>query len=145
MLTEKALVLETTDQRINLQYQEYLLRGGLLCIEEYQFSNDILVNNFPIPEDAFTKCPCASQICGIAQICSIELSPEEIYTYKVLRKKINTVDDSFQTPNGTKNCWQMTDTELAGEIFKISDPSRSKFEKLLENYPHIFNKKAFLE
>jgi hypothetical protein len=145
MLTGKALVLETTDQRIDLEYQEYLLRGGLLCIEDYQFSTDILVNNLPIPEDAFTKCPCASQICGIAQTCGIELSLEEIYTYRTLRRKINTVEDSFETPEGTKNCWQMSDTELAGEIFKLSDPSGSKFKTLVERFPNVFNKGALLD
>jgi hypothetical protein len=39
---------------------------------------------------------------------------------------------------GIVNPWQMCDVELAREIFFLTDPTREKYQRITESFPHMF-------
>jgi hypothetical protein len=136
MLSDTELKPKTADT-LNLDYEQYLLRGGRFPYQDFTFITETLLENSSIPFEE-RKCPNTSQILGICNLCGIQPSLEEIYVYKSLRTKMPTGQEILPSQPGIVNPWQMCDVELAREIFFLTDPTREKYQRITESFPHMF-------
>lgn len=135
MLTKTELELTITEST-NQDYETYLLGGGRFPYEDFKYITDILTEDSSI-SISIEKCPSTSQITSICDLCDLELSPKEIKIYGELRRKMNSNIPALNAPN-IVNPWQMHDVELAREIFLLTDPTREKYQRITELFPHMF-------
>jgi hypothetical protein len=135
MLPKTEFVPKTTEI-LNQDYDRYLLEGGKLPYEDFLYVLRILTEEAPFQPN-MDRCPCRSQIAGICESCGLELSQQETEIYRGLRQKM-APNTQFLNCKNSKNPWQMHDVELAREIFLLTDPTREKYQKIAETFPHMF-------
>lgn len=137
MLLETDQGLQTTNLEQLTSYEEYLLAGGRFPYEDFTFITETLEGNSPTPFE-IRKCCNTSQITGICDLCGIQPSLEEIHIYRNLRTKIPSGQEISPNQPNIINPWQMCDIELAREIFLLTDPTREKYQRITERFPHMF-------
>lgn len=136
MLSSTELEPKTTDV-LNQDYEQYLLEGGRLPYEDFNYITNTLTESNHTPPN-MERCPCTCQIDDICELCGIQPSLKEVYIYKELRRKINNDTPPSLDSLNVVYPWQMHDVELIREIFLITDPTGNKYQIVGETFPNMF-------
>lgn len=137
MLREAIGVRIPMEVKVYDPYLEYRKTGGRFSPADYKSAMDVLCNgNGP---NLDSRSPEYHQITGIAARCGIPLSQQEITVYTHLRPAMATEEQLGKPPpDGTEPVWKMSDQHLAREIILASEGKGNRFQKITDNYPHIF-------
>jgi len=84
--------------------------------------------------------PEMSQVNLIAHHCDIEITPDEMYVYSVMRKIVPTEEEIRESKKEDNiPVWRMGDQELLRQVILAIEGPEDKYQTITEKYPNIFN------
>jgi len=132
------MLTETHNELAHDRFVGYKECGGCFSKGDYDLVRSSLEQKES--DNQSMKSPETFQVNVIADHCNIEITPDEMHAYSVMRKIMPTDGGNREYKNGnTTPVWKMSDQELLRQIVLATEGPEDKYQTITKKYPNIFD------